>query len=224
MTRKISPAVWVTIAVSILILLSPLAAYPNKQDRGGKILGRVIERETGLPLAAEIGVAMRGPRGITLEHVRATEQGVFELTGLPPADVQLNTKFEGYAVERQNLSLGEGETRWIEFHLVKAATARGQVLDPAGAPIEDARIRVIYARDVALEGAVAATYQWESGEARSDAHGSFSVAVHPEKEFLLEASHAKYQPSRGAIRRAIDPTTQGEQAQLMLTPKRQNER
>ncbi|MGH9840553.1 MAG: carboxypeptidase-like regulatory domain-containing protein [Blastocatellia bacterium] len=223
MTRKTSPAVWVTIAVGILILLSPLAAYPNKQDLGGKIFGRVVERDTGMPLAAEIGVAMRGPRGITLDHVRATEQGLFELAGLPPADVQFNTKLAGYAVEHQNLALGEGETRWIEFHLVRAVTVRGRVLDPAGAPIEDAQIRVVYARDAAPEGPIAATYQWESGEVRSDKLGNYSVAVHPGKDFLLEASHAKYQPVRDAVRRAADPAARVEQAPLRLTPKRQDE-
>ena len=223
MTKKISPAIVIAIALSALILLSPLAAYQNKQDESGRIVGRVIERDTGLPLAAEIGVAMRAARGITLKHVRASEQGVFELAGLPPADVQLNTKLEGYAVERQDLPLAEGELRQIEFHLVKVVSLRGQVRDEAGAPVEDAVIRVSYARAAAPRGAIAATYQWESGESgeiRSDKLGNYSVAVHPEKEFILEASHPKYKP----LRQAMDPGAKGEQAPLMLTPKRQDVR
>lgn len=226
MTRKISPAVVITSVLSALILLSPLAAYQNKQDESGRIVGRVIERDTGLPVAAEIGVAMRTARGITLKHVRASEQGVFELAGLPSADVQLNTKLEGYAVERQDLSLGEGELRQIEFHLVKLVILRGQVRDEAGAPVEDAVIRVSYARAAAPRGPIAATYQWElgelgeSGEIRSDKLGNYSVAVHPEKEFILEASHPKYK----LLRQAMDPAAKGEQAPLMLTPKRQDAR
>lgn len=223
MTKKISPAVAVAIALSALILLSPLAAYTNKQNEGGKIVGRVVERETGAPLAAEVSVAMRGPRGITLTHVRASEQGWFELVGLSPANIQFNTRLEGYAVERQSLSLGEGEMRQIEFHLVKTVIVHGQVLDEAGAPIEDAMIKVIYAPDAAPEGAIAAAYQWEvgeSGEIRSDARGAYSIAVHPEKAFVLEASHAKYQP----VRRAMAPTAAREQAPLMLAPKRHDER
>jgi hypothetical protein len=70
---------------------------------------------------------------------------------------------------------------------------------------------------------IAATYQWEageSGEIRSDARGAYSIAVHPEKAFVLEASHAKYQP----VRRSMDPTAAREQAPLMLAPKRRDER
>lgn len=219
MTKKISPAVAVTIALSALILLSPLAAYTNKQNEGGKIVGRIVERDTGAPLAAELSVAMRGRRGITLTHVRASEQGWFELVGLSPADIQFNTRLEGYAVERQSLSLGEGETRQLEFHLLKTVVVRGQVLDETDAPIEDAIIKVIQTPDAAI----AATYQWEageSGEIRSDARGAYSIAVHPEKAFVLEASHAKYQP----VRRAMDPTAAREQAPLTLAPKRSDER
>lgn len=37
-----------------------------------------------------------------------------------------------------------------------------------------------------------ATYQWETGEAKSDAQGSFVLDVHPDKELVVEASHPDY--------------------------------
>jgi hypothetical protein len=220
MSGKISPSIVITLAFGALLVLWPLAARQNNQDDNGRIVGRVIERDTGQPLAAELGVAMRGARGITLRHVRASEDGVFELTGLPAADVQLNTKLDGYAVERRSLSLGEGEVRQVEFHLIKLVRLRGRVLDEAGEPAADALIRVDYAREAAADGAIAATYQWESGETRSDAQGAYFIAVHPEKAFTLDVSHAKFQP----MRRTVDPAADRAPVVLRLKPRQQDER
>ena len=88
--------------------------------------------------------------------------------------------------------MGVGETREIEFRLIKAGTVRGTVHDSAGNPIVNAQLSVIYADESPTRGAIAATYQWEMGEVRSGANGSFAIEVHPEKEFIVEASHPAF--------------------------------
>jgi hypothetical protein len=214
--KKISPIFAMTIALIILTaltLVAPLAARPGKQpgmqEDGGRIVGRVIARDTGQPLAAELSLAMRSARGIALRHARASEQGVFELIGLPPADLQLHAKLDGYAVERQSLSLGEGEMRRLEFHLVKLVTVRGQLLDNTGAPVSGAAVRVREPHEAApAAGAIGAAYQWETAQRhviRSDARGHYSVAVHPEKPFALEVTHAKFH----LLRQVMEPPARG---------------
>jgi hypothetical protein len=173
-------------------LTIPFAAFTGRRGEDGRIMGRVIERDSGLVLAAEIGIAIRDGRGITLKHVGASEQGQFEIPGLPAGDVHLTTKLAGYAIEHESISLVEGETRQIEFQLVKAKRVRGVILDPADRPLEDAQVRVIYADETPAHAAVAATYQWETGDAKSDAQGAFAVDAHPEKELIIEASHPSF--------------------------------
>lgn len=189
MARSISPTFLVITLLCVLAFFAPLAALTWRQNEGGKIVGRVIERDTGRPLAAEIGITIRSRRGITVEHINVSEHGQFEVAGLPPGETHLTTKLAGYAVEHHSLSLSEGEMRQIGFRLIKAGIVRGIVHDPEGNPVADAQIRVVYADESSPHGAVAATYQWELGEVRSATAGGFTIEVHPEKEFIIEASH-----------------------------------
>jgi protocatechuate 3,4-dioxygenase beta subunit len=192
MFKNISPTFLAAILLGALALFAPLAAFTFRQNDGAKIVGRVIERDSDQLLAAEIGLAIRGRRGVTMKHIRVSDQGRFEIAGLPAGEMYLTTKLEGYAVEHQSFSLNVGETRELEFRLVKAGTVRGTVLDAAGNPIENAQLSVIYADESPARGAIAATYQWEMGAVRSDATGGFVVEVHPEKEFIVEASHPAF--------------------------------
>lgn len=192
MFKNISPTFLATILLGALALFAPLAALTFRQNDGAKIVGRVIERNSGQYLAAEIGLAIRGRRGVTMKHISVSDQGQFEIAGLPAGEMYLTTKLGGYAVEHQSFSLGVGETREIEFRLIKAGTMRGTVHDSAGNPIENAQLSLIYADESTARGAIAATYQWELGEVRSDANGAFTVEVHPEKEFIVEASHPAF--------------------------------
>jgi hypothetical protein len=175
------------------LALTGYSATPVRQaSASGKIVGRVIERESGIALAAEIGLTSRAERTLTLTHVRAADQGTFEIDGQPPGDVHLVTKLEGYASEHQSVHLDEGETKYVEFRLSKVETVQGIVLDPSGCPIPGANVRVIYSEEIPARNATTTTYQWESGEVKSDGLGNFALDVHPEKEFIVEASHPEF--------------------------------
>lgn len=179
-------AVGVVIAATFSITL---VAFTNRQEEAARIVGRVIDRNTGAPLPAELSVVMRGAGGITIRHVRSSDQGVFEIPDLRAGNLLLTTRMEGYAAERQSFSLDKSESRPVEFRLVRSGSVRGGIFDSAGAPIADAQIRVIYAEEPAGQGDLSASYQWEMGEVRTDATGGFAVEVHPEKEFVIEATH-----------------------------------
>jgi hypothetical protein len=216
MPKNISPAILVTSLLCALALLAPLAAISSRQDAGGAILGRVIERDSGQSLAAEIGLVIRDKGGITMRHINASEQGQFEITGLPSGEIHLATKLAGYAVEHDSFSLSEGETRQVEFRLIRSGVVRGIILDSGGGAVADARIRLIYADETSARRAIAATYQWEMGEVRSDAAGSFVAEVHPEKEFIVEASHPGFIGEVSEPMRLV-PTEDRESVKLSLS-------
>jgi hypothetical protein len=192
MTQTVSSRFLFSALLCAAALTVPLVALPGRQSVGGRVIGRVIERDSGLALAAELGLVIRDRRGITLRHVRASERGEFEITDLPEGDAHLTTKLDGYAVERESIALRAGETQQVEFRLFKAKTVRGVILDPAGQVLEGAQVRVIYADEEAARASVKATYQWEMGEAKTDEEGAYTIEVHPAKEFIVESSHARY--------------------------------
>jgi hypothetical protein len=196
-------------------LTVPLVALPGRQVAGGRVVGRVIESDSGLALAAELGLVIRDRRGMTLRHVRASERGEFEIIDLPEGEAHLTTQLAGYAVEHESLALRAGETQQVEFRLLKAKTVSGVILDPAGQVLEGAQVRVIYADEEAARASVTATYQWEMGEAKSDEQGAFEIEVHPGKEFVVEASHSGYVGEVSEPKR-IDPIASSFSLRLSL--------
>jgi len=174
--------------------LSALALYSLPRAGGaaatkGKLKGRVSERASRLPLAAEVGVSVLAEGKLTFKHVAADAAGEFKLEGLGAGQVHLSTKLEGYAVEHRSLTLAEGDEPTVEFELSKVKIVRGVVRDAAGRTVSDADVRVVYPSEPLARGAVRSAYQWEAGEAQSDEVGGYAIAVHPEKEFVVEAAH-----------------------------------
>lgn len=182
-----------------------LAASTERSAEGSKIVGIITERDSGNPLAAEIGLSIRSNRSITLKHIRASAQGAFDTGSLPAGDVHLTTKLEGYASEHRSVSLSETGTRYVEFQLTRVKIVRGLILNPNGRPLAGAHVRVIYPEETSAHGPVTTSYQWEAGEVKSDDLGSFAIDVHPEKEFVVEASHAGFVGTVSSPLR-IDPT------------------
>jgi Carboxypeptidase regulatory-like domain len=168
-------------------------ALAGQTSNHGMIIGRVIERETLRPLAAEIGIAGRNNRNLFLRHARTSEDGVFEITDLPAGDLHLTTKLDGYAPEHLSISLDAGETRNVEFYLSKGKIVRGIIYDQTQKPLADARVSVNYAMEAAGISPITATYQWEKRDVVTDNLGRFEVKnIHPEREFIIEASHPNF--------------------------------
>jgi hypothetical protein len=189
--QKLSSKFLLAIAATALAVTLPFLAARARPEGNSSIVGKVLDRTTGQPLAAEIGLVLRTPAGVTLKHLQAAADGSFALAALPAGDAHLSTRCDGYAVERQSLTLHETQTQQLEFQLVKIKKVRGMIFAETGAPLAAAHVKVVYANDAA-PGALNAAYQWETGAARSDAQGQFELEVHPDREFLIEAAHPQF--------------------------------
>lgn len=177
-------------AASVAAMSISEAAPPRSTSTpGGRVIGSLSDRGTGAPLAGEVAVSFVSTGKITFKHAKATKGGEFVIDGVEAGKVYLTTKLDGYAVEHQSIALSPGETKSLKLSLVKPTSLRGIVRNPAGNPLAGAAVRVLYPVDAPALGEIRTTYQWETGETHSDARGSFVILVHPEKEFIVEASH-----------------------------------
>lgn len=192
MPKNILTKVLLSAALHAIIFHGGSLAAAAQSSGSGKIIGRVVERGTNLPLPAEIGVSVHVAGKLFLKHAKASEQGEFVIDGIEAGKIHLVTKLDGYAAEHQSFSLGEGETKQIEFALVRVKLLRGIVRGPAGNPVFGASVKVIYATDPPAPREIRTTYQWETGETYSDQLGNFIIGVHPERAFIVEASHPNF--------------------------------
>jgi hypothetical protein len=185
-------------SLAAVLFATALAATPmsvaaqSSSIPGGKIIGRLLDRSTRAPLAGEVGVSFVSAGKIIFKHAKATREGAFTIEDIEAGTVHLTTKLDGYAAEHQSVSLRQGETKMLEFSLIKPTPLRGIVRNPAGRPLAGVRVRVHYLADIPERGEIRAIYQWETSEAKSDARGSFALDVHPEKEFVVEGSHPNF--------------------------------
>jgi len=178
---------------TLLLTALCILALAGQSYGVSRIFGKVLDRESGIPLAAEIAIAGSDKGNIFLRHVKASEQGEFEINALAAGDSHLTTKLEGYAAEHLSLSLNEEESRYVEFSLHKGKTVRGVVHDSAGNPLPGASVSVAYAQEASQHASLTASYEWERGEVKTGALGNFEIRnIHPEKQFVLEASHPDF--------------------------------
>jgi hypothetical protein len=181
-----------TIANCVLIA-SLCIITASGQTGGGKIVGKVIERESLQTLAAEISIAGRDNRNLYLRHTKASEDGLFEIADLPAGELHLTTKLAGYATDHLNVSLTNGETRYVEFYLTKGKTIRGVIYDQTNTPIAGAKVNVAYVGEATGLSAVTASYQWEKADTITDQLGRYEISnLHPEEEFIIETVHPKF--------------------------------
>lgn len=199
--------------VALSLLLLSLASGASAQPGTGRIVGKIIDQKTRQPLAAEVGASLPIQGKILFKHALATGRGEFILEGVEAGNVHLTTKLDGYAAEHLDISLKAGETRTVEFSLSKARFLRGVIRNSGGRPLSGAMVRVIYQADIPAPGESRTTYQWEAGDTYSNDRGAFEIPVHPEKDFVIEASHPGFLTAVSTPRRA----PAGKEAAVSLT-------
>ena len=184
---KIVVTVLATVACAALAL-DALA----ERSRPATLTGVLVDRETRLPLRGEVAASFPVAGKILFLHTVTDEQGRFLFDELEAVSIHLATKVEGYATEHQTVPLAPGAKPAVELALTKLGVLRGVVSDPAGRRASGAVVRVIYRTEPPAPGDMQTAYQWETGEVATDAEGRFEVAVHPERELVLEASHPSF--------------------------------
>jgi Carboxypeptidase regulatory-like domain len=184
----------IKITIANCILIASLCAITATGQTGrGKIVGKVIERESLQPLSAEISIAGRDNRDLYLRHTKAAEDGLFEISDLPAGDLHLTTKLNGYATDHLSLSLEDGETRYVELFLTPGKTVRGVISDQANRPVAGAKVNVSYSRESSGLSSIAARYQWEEVETITDQLGRYEISnLNPEEEIIIEATHPDF--------------------------------
>lgn len=188
-------------------LLAPLVSRTAQKENRATINGKITDRATSAPLAAEVGLAIRTAKGVVLKHTRANEQGEFEFTDLPAGEFHLSTKRDDYAVEHAGFALHADETRSLDLRLVRTRRVSGVVTDARKNPLAEARVQIFYEQ----EAGFANRYQWEEGDVRTDAEGRFTIEVHPERAFVVQASR------QGFLSAATTPQNATNEIALTLT-------
>lgn len=176
-------------------LLIPLATLTAQSEGSASLTIKLAEQDTQAPLAAEVGLVLQTKRGVFLKHAKANEQGEVVFNDLPAGAAHLSTKLEGYAVERAGLTLNEGAAERLILALPRAVQIGGQVVDELGAPLAEASVKVVYETEAAP---LSNSYQWETGDARTDDAGQFELVVHPARPFIVVATHAGWLSSASA--------------------------
>jgi hypothetical protein len=171
-------------ALVLFALLVPLAGRKAQTENRATLNGRMVDRATSAPLAAEVGLAMHTTKGIVLKHAQANAQGEFQFTDLPAGEFHLSTKHDGYAVERAGFTLAPGEHRVVDLSLRLTKKVSGVIADERGAPLAEAKVQLFYEQSPGFSN----SYQWEEGDARTDEQGRFTLDADPDRAFVVQAS------------------------------------
>lgn len=177
---------------SLLFSISFSPAEANQSVPGTRIIGTLIESGTNRPIVGEVGVTTLDNERLRLKHSRASIQGEFMIDEIESGQFRLVSKADGYAVEHRDISIDQGATVRVDFQLKPVKKLRGIVRGPNGDLVSGAVVNVRYPAEPPPLGNVISTYQWEAGEIVTGPLGTFEIDVHPDKEFIVEASHPDF--------------------------------
>jgi hypothetical protein len=186
---------YVLLALGLPLLLFSISFSPaeaNQSVSGSRIIGTLIESGTNRPIVGEVGETTLDNERLRLKHSRASIQGEFVIYEIESGQFRLVSKADGYAVEHRDISVDQGATVRVDFQLKPVKKLRGVVRGPNGDLISGAIVNVRYPSEPPPQGDVVTTYQWESGEIVTGPLGTFEIDVHPDKEFIVEASHPDF--------------------------------
>ncbi len=148
-------------------------------DSGSTVRGRVVD-DRGAPVDAfEVRASYVQAEGArwnfrndkSISRDLSDAKGEFELIGLADGEWSVHVRKDGTQSNSENVVL-PGAEKTYQFTLPRQAKLRGVVLDPAGAPVADARI------EVDVEGQPRYWRGMEQDKTRkTDAQGTFDTAV-----------------------------------------------
>jgi protocatechuate 3,4-dioxygenase beta subunit len=101
--------------------------------------GRVVEAETGKPLAA-IRLVARGEDAVF--QARSLADGRYSFRALGPRRYRLSAEDDRFVPWTRSVSVVAGQAETQDVPLARAATLAGRVVNEEGAPIEGARVRL----------------------------------------------------------------------------------
>jgi hypothetical protein len=173
-----------------------------------RILGRVVDDETGKPIAMfSIGTTM-SPEDVLIPAYSKkwfgppkSVDGAFEYIDVRPGRIWLVADAPGYAGGRSGeIVIAQGERReGVEIRLVRGATIVGRVLSADGSPVA----RAIVQPEPAAQGGQAAnpflvmltaSMRRDVPEVKTDAQGRFALPNMLSGSYMLNVRHPEFGP------------------------------
>ncbi len=107
--------------------------------RPGAVVSGSVTDPQGSPVAGA-SVVCRDDDGVhVLGQVTAEDTGRYRMT-VPPADLLLVARVEGYAPAMERASVQAGQEAYVDLRLTRGLSIAGRVVDSAGLPIPGARV------------------------------------------------------------------------------------
>jgi protocatechuate 3,4-dioxygenase beta subunit len=168
---------------------------------GGRVTGRVVDKESGKPLTSfQAGVsASRGGGGMMMVAPPSmrdfnNEDGSFTLENVPPGATSVVASAPGYASARLNVTIEEGKTLSdVELSLDAGVRLTGKVTGPNGTPLSDVSVRIQPSPTGAFSSRSA------ESSAVTDTNGEYSLEALPAGEETIAFTHPSYVASRKQV-------------------------
>lgn len=113
-------------------------------EPGLTVTGIVTAAKTGRPIAGASVKAQAGPRGVS------DAAGRYVVYGLPPSRVALVARAESFGGKARMVAPTSGAAMRCDFALDPGGEVAVRVIDPAGSPVEKARVVSFYSRTYQL--------------------------------------------------------------------------
>jgi len=155
-------------------------------EPAGRLSGVVMD-EAGSPVENAFVTAVQsagGPRFSTgYSHGRSDEDGAFALDDVPPGEITLQVRAEGFQTySRSGLRLAAGEEqRDLRLRLSRGAAVEGRVLGAGGEPLQGATVQAVAARQ--------AGSNFDGVTASTDAEGRYQLGGLPFGPVTFAAEH-----------------------------------
>jgi hypothetical protein len=173
-----------------------------------RILGRVVDDETGKPVSMfSIGVTQNPDDVLIPAYSKKpfgppkSVDGNFEYVDVKPGRIWLLADAAGYAGGRSaEIVIGQGERReGVEIRLVRGSTIKGRVLDAKGGPVANATVQpdpASMASNMAnpFIGVLTQSMRRDIREARTDSEGRFAIPNMLSGSYTLSVKHPDYGP------------------------------
>jgi len=129
---------------SIEVVADPDGQRLVLELQGDAAANGIVTDRDGAPIeGAKVECYLYGKRPPPrVARVFTDRAGEFTMAGLPSGEVTFGVLKEGFALEKQWRTLAVGDAPYLEFSLSPEAKLHGIVVDPKGAPIRAAHVRV----------------------------------------------------------------------------------
>ena len=150
-------------------------------ELAGRVKGVVRDAKTAQPVYSARVMAGEYIGG-SMPKAWTDHQGEYSLASLQPGGVVLTVHHAEYAPALQEVEVGSGQTRTVEFQLGSGRTVRGQVVDAEGQPLDGAQVLVTLWQGYETAGMIGLT----------DKQGRFVFEHAPLEPFEVAASKSGY--------------------------------